>query len=65
MIFHFMGGYRFISGKKLTYSLFYGVMSKFSLSLNILVRMLIIICFLPIHLINLEGSSIFVFINFV
>ena len=49
----------FISGKKLTFSLFYGVMSKSSLSLSFLVRVLIIICFLPIHLINLEGSSIF------
>ena len=65
MIFRFMGGYRFISGKKLTFSLFYGVMSKSSLSLSFLVTVLIIICFLPVHLINVEGFSIFMFINFV
>ena len=55
----------FISGKKLTFSLFYSVMSKSSLSLSFLVRVLIIICFLLIHLINSKGSSISMFVNFV
>ena len=63
--FFLMDRYMFITGKKLTFSLFYGVMSKSSLSLNLLVRVLIIICFLPIHLINLKGSSISMFVNFV
>ena len=63
--FCLMDGYMFISEKKLTFSLFYGVMSKSSLSLILFVRVLIIICCLPIHMINLEGSSIFIFINFV
>ena len=42
-------------------------MSEFflSLSLSFLVRVLIIICFLPIHLINFEGSSISMFVNFI
>ena len=64
--FFLMDRYMFITGKKLTFSLFYGVMSKSSLNLNFLVRVLIIIFFfLPIHLINLEGSSISMFVNFV
>ena len=63
--FCLMDRYMFISGKKLTFSLFYGAMSKSFLSLSLLVRVLIIICFLPIHLINLECSSISMFVNFV
>ena len=51
--------------KELTFSLFYGVMSKSSLSLTFLVGMLIIICFLLIYMKILESSSISMFINFV
>ena len=35
-----MGEYRFIRGKKLTFSLFYGIMSKSSLNLSFLVGVL-------------------------
>ena len=56
--FWLINEYRFISGNYLTFSPFFGIMSEFILGLNFLVRVLIIICFLPIHLINLEGFSI-------
>ena len=63
--FRLINEYSFISGNYLTFSPFYGVMSEFFLSLSFLVRVLITICFLPIHLINLEGFSISMFVNFV